>query len=123
MDTNLKNNPFYIENKSVGSYYDIEDYVLNLMVLQEEGIIFDTYLHFVKKMKELTGLGLYYIKGYSDLIRDLGFVKCTDEKVYIESGIIYIRSYQDIIKMIDENITYTQLVLISKIKRIKNKIK
>jgi hypothetical protein len=119
MNSKLKNNIFYIEGKGCGSFYDIEDFVLNMMIMYDQGLIFDSYLHFVKKIKDLTGLGLYYIKSYSDLIRDLGFIVKNDEnKTIIRNGILYIRSYKDIINMIDYNINYNQFMRLHKIKKL-----
>lgn len=120
MKNKLKNNIFYVEGKGCGSFYDIEDYILNLMILHDDGVVFDSYLQFVKKAKELTGFGLYYIKCYCDLIRDLGFIGKNDEgKIIIKYGILYVRSYIDIINMIDNGVDCDQLIRVKKIKKLK----
>lgn len=125
MNIKLKDNIFYIEGKSCGSFYDIEDFVLNMMILYDEGMEFNSYLHFVKKIKEMTGLGLYYIKSYSDLLRDLGFIimNNSEDKTIIRNGILNIRSYKDIINMIDYNMSYEQFMRNIKINKLLNKIR
>ena len=116
----LRNSHFFNEYINYGKYDGVfDDFLLSIMILKDNNEKIESYLHFIKKIKEMTGLGLFYLNDYSDGIRELGFIDVNKNyNVFIKNEIFDINSSIDIINMIKYNMNINMFLRKKKINKL-----
>jgi len=122
-----KHNGLYKDYKE-GRFYNLNKYdelILSTLIAKEDKEV-DGLLQYVKRLKEDTGHmnGLKECKEFCDILKDIGFVQFDFSTRYflITDFVNDIRSIDDLIFIIDNDLTIHQFTRGGKLKKIINKI-
>lgn len=120
----IKNsNIIYFNYIKYGSNNDFYEFILSTLMAKEDSNV-NGALRFVKFLKDETQLGLKECKNWYDILRDLGFIisDINNQIFYITDYVNELNSMEDLVYMIEHELTINQFLRISKLKKIKNKM-
>ena len=123
MHEHLKDNDIY-KNHKLWNETSFFDFMVATLMAKENNEI-QGAIQFVKYIKDETGLGLKYCKEWYDLMRDLKFLKweiTTEPSFEIVDAVHEINSMDDLVYMVEHDLTINHFLRISKIKQIKKRI-
>jgi len=118
----LKNNGVY-KNHNLWNETSFYDFMIATLLAKETAEI-QGPLQFVKFLKDETGIGLKYCKEWYDLLNELLFLSWDfpDPEFVILDEIEEVNSMEDLVYMVDHNLSINQFLRVSKMKQIKKRI-
>jgi len=119
----LKQNLLYKDFKNYGNNFHFYELMMaTLIALENKNDKMNSSLFLVKGLISETNLGLKVCKDWYDIMKSLGFISYDSKTFEIKESITEMNSINDLITMIDNQLTIEQFLRIKKLRKIKNKI-
>ena len=120
MYEHLKNNQIYKDYIEYGNTSDFYEFVLATWMAMEDETVMTSPLYFIKFVKNEAGRGLKHTKDWYDMLRDLGFIENNfDTKHFMmKKELKELKSMNDLVHMIDNQLTVEQFSRRGKLKKV-----